>query len=241
AEPLPASQDRQIRLDGDLREFLIDRPKKARDVEDPPGRDGWMGLSAYASRYNGPSDTFAGLLADGFRRSATTSWRFGENGGVYINLTQFRQVDTLGASLWADNGVYWANREKDTRSWPIPGTGEHAGTVYVHDTPDRKPGYLPLYTAEAHAWRGDVYVEIFVHDSGPIPKPKIMALAKRQVGKLGPSHPRTPPRSSRGPWRSPPPTASPPGWPAGRAAAGPPSRADRFCWPVRWPAASASR
>ncbi len=184
AEPLPASQDRQIRLDGDLREFLIDRPKKARDVEDPPGRDGWMGLSEYASRYNGPSDTFAGLLADGFRRSATTSWRFGENGGVYINLTQFRQVDTLGASLWADNGVYWANREKDTRSWPIPGTGEHAGTVYVHDTPDRKPGYLPLYTAEAHAWRGDVYVEIFVHDSGPIPKSKIMDLAKRQVGKL---------------------------------------------------------
>ncbi|CAL9495927.1 hypothetical protein [Streptomyces sp. enrichment culture] len=184
AEPLPASRDRQVRMDGDLREFLIDRPKNARDVDDVPDADGWVGLSEYAKRYEDPASTFAGLVADDFRRSASVSWAFDQHGGVYINLTQFRQVSTMGASLWAENGFYWADRETDTRSWPIPGTGEHAGTAYVHDTPERKAGYLPLYSAEAHAWRGDVYVEIFIYDTKPVPKAKIMDLAKRQVGKL---------------------------------------------------------
>ncbi|MEU3950148.1 hypothetical protein [Streptomyces sp. NPDC029526] len=184
AEPQPASRDRQVRLDGDLRELLIDRPEKARDVDDVLDEDGWMGISEYAKRYEDPASTFAGLVADDFRRSASVSWAFDQYGGVYINLTQFRQVSTMGASLWAGNGFYWAGREAGTRSWPIPGTGEHAGTAYVHDTPDRKAGYLPLYSAEAHAWRGDVYVEIFVFDTKPVPKAKIMDLAKRQVGKL---------------------------------------------------------
>lgn len=184
AEPLPASQDRQVRLDGDLRDFLIERPKGAPDVKDAAGRDGWMGIAEYANRYKLPGHTFNSLVGDDFRRTAEESWRFGAAGSVYVCLTQFRQVNSMAASEWAENGFYWAGDEENTRSWPIPGTGKYAGRAYVHDTPDRKPGYLPLYSAEAHAWRGDVYVEISVYDSKPIPKKKIMDLAERQMGKL---------------------------------------------------------
>ncbi|MDR6974567.1 hypothetical protein J2X68_001245 [Streptomyces sp. 3330] len=183
-EPLSAAQDRRVKTDGDLRKLLITRPKGAKDSLFPLGTDGWVDLATYADRYEKPGATFDNLVEDEFRRAAETSWRVGETYNVQIELVQFRQLSSAAAADWADNGHYWAEDEDDTRSWPVPGTGEGNGTAYVHDTPDRKPGYLPLYTAEAHAWRGDIYVEIFVSDSKPISKAKIMDLAQRQVGKL---------------------------------------------------------
>lgn len=41
-----------------------------------------------------------------------------------------------------------------------------------------------MYTAEAHAWRGDIAMQIFVNDSRPITKAKIMDLAERQMERL---------------------------------------------------------
>lgn len=183
AEPLSAAQDRKVKMDGDLRKLLLSRPKGARENEYAPTTDGWVDLAEYASRYEGgPGDTFDGLVDDEFRRAAWTSWQVGETYEVHITLVQFRQENVVAASEWAENGHYWTGREKDTRSWALPGTGD--GMVYVHDTPDRKPGYLPLYSARAHAWRGDVYVDVEIYDSKPIPKAKIMDLAVRQMGKL---------------------------------------------------------
>ncbi|NKQ26652.1 hypothetical protein [Streptomyces galbus] len=180
--PLSAAQDRQVATDGDLRKLLVDRPKGTRAV--PSLREGWLDLADYADTYNKPSVAFVDANGDGFRRAVATSWRVGETYSVVIHLVQFRQKTTMGASEWADNGKYWAEERDHTRSWPLPGTGEDNGMVYVHDEPERKAGYLPLYTAEAHAWRGDVYMEIYVNDTEPIPKAKIMDLAERQVGKL---------------------------------------------------------
>ncbi|GGS08202.1 hypothetical protein GCM10010269_54190 [Streptomyces humidus] len=183
-EPLSAAQDRRVRTDGDLRKLLITRPAGAKDSRVPMGRDGWADLSAYAGDYKDPAATFNDLVDDEFRRAATTSWRVGETYSVRINLVQFRQESKRAALEWAENGRYWAGKEPGTRDWPIPGTGDGNGVAYVHDTPERKPGYLPLYAAEAYAWRGDVCMEIRVYDSKPIPKAKIMDLAERQVGKL---------------------------------------------------------
>ncbi|MFD1273177.1 hypothetical protein ACFQ51_19765 [Streptomyces kaempferi] len=56
--------------------------------------------------------------------------------------------------------------------------------VYVHSKPDTHPGYLPVYGAEAQAWRGDIAMEIWIYDSKPIPKATIMDLAKRQMERL---------------------------------------------------------
>lgn len=181
-EPLSAAQDRRVKTDGDLRKLLIARPKGAKDF--PVGSDGWADLGVWAQEYEKPGATFNNLVDDEFRRAAVTSWQVGETYSVEIGLVQFRQESKAAASEWADNGHYWAEEEDDTRSWPIPGTGDGNGTAYVHDTPDRKPGYLPLYSAEAYAWRGDICVSIQVYDSKPISKAKIMDLAQRQVGKL---------------------------------------------------------
>ncbi|MEU3296012.1 hypothetical protein ABZ722_27090 [Streptomyces longwoodensis] len=182
--PLSAAQDHQVATDGDLRKLLVDRPRGAKDTSSSRGREGWMDLADYADEYKNPSVAFVNLTSDSFRRAATASWRVGETYSVEINLVQFRQRTTLGASEWADNGKHWAEEREGTRSWPLPGTGEDNGMVYVHDQAKREAGYLPLYSAEAHAWRGDVYMEIYVNDSRPIPKAKIMDLAQRQVGKL---------------------------------------------------------
>ncbi|MER6564430.1 hypothetical protein ABT300_43325 [Streptomyces sp. NPDC001027] len=182
AEPLSAAQDRRVRTDGDLRKLLITRPKGAKSSDVPVGRDGWADLASFAMEFKDPGGAFDALAQDEFRRAATTSWGVGETYNVEINLVQFRQENQLAAAEWAEAGRTWAEKEDDTRQWPVPGTGN--GVAYVHDSPDRKPGYLPLYAAEAFAWRGDVWMEIRINDSKPISKAKIMDLAVRQVGKL---------------------------------------------------------
>jgi hypothetical protein len=184
AEPLSAAQDRRVKTNGDLRKLLIARPKGAKDIGRAEDDDGWLGAASYADRFKEPDGAFNTLAEDEFRRAATTSWWVGKTYLVEIQLVQFRQESHQAASDWAESGRYWAEKEDDTRDWPIPGTGDGNGVVYVHDTPDRKPGYLPLYEAEAQAWRGDIYMEIHVNDSKPIPKAKIMDLAVRQMGKL---------------------------------------------------------
>ena len=34
--------------------------------------------------------------------------------------------------------------------------------AYVHTRPKTEAGYLPLYSAEAHAWRGDIAMEALI-------------------------------------------------------------------------------
>jgi hypothetical protein len=50
--------------------------------------------------------------------------------------------------------------------------------AYVH------PGDDYEYSAEAHAWRGDVAMEVWMYDTKPIPKKAIMDVAERQMGRL---------------------------------------------------------
>ncbi|MFI7410414.1 hypothetical protein ACIBU0_17305 [Streptomyces sp. NPDC049627] len=183
-ELLSAARDRRVKTDGDLRKLLVERPKGAKDTDNEAGSDGWVGLAEYADLYRGPSGTFSRLASDEFRRAATVSWKVGETYIAESFLVQFHQEDKLSAAGWAENGTHWAEKEDDTRSWHLPGTGEDNGTVFVHDTPERKPGYLPLYSAEAYAWRGDICMEIRIWDSKPIPKAKIMNLARQQMEKL---------------------------------------------------------
>jgi hypothetical protein len=57
-------------------------------------------------------------------------------------------------------------------------------STYIHAEPEREDGYLPIYSAEAHAWRGDIVMKIWIYDTKPISKKKIMDLAKRQMERL---------------------------------------------------------
>ncbi|MEU9452267.1 hypothetical protein [Streptomyces sp. NPDC048277] len=181
-EPLSAAQDRQVKAEGDLRKLLLKKPRGGRAGLYTAGSDGWMSLADYAETYDKPASGFADLVAGEFRRAAVTNWREGGTYSVEVRLIQYRQEETRGAADAADGGYYWADEDADTDSWPIPGTGD--GMAYVHNKPDSKPGYVDLYSAEAHAWRGDIAMEIWVYDTKPVPKAKIMDLAKRQMERL---------------------------------------------------------
>ncbi|MFD9006070.1 hypothetical protein ACFV0T_34840 [Streptomyces sp. NPDC059582] len=181
-EPLSAAQDRQVKTDGDLRKLLLKAPRGAKKP-DWIADDNWMDLASYADNFKNPGAVFPDLVGEEFRRAAVTGWKVGSTSTVEIRLVQFRQEEegTTAENLSGDN-QYWADKEDATDSWSIPGTG--GGMAYVHTRPDSKPGYLPLYSAEAHAWRGDIALEIWVYGSKPIAKKTIMDLAERQMERL---------------------------------------------------------
>lgn len=172
--PLTAAQDRKVKTDGDLRKLLLKKPDGAKDL----GKgDGWESLADYAEGFGKPGTAFRQLGHDRFRRAAAAHWQVGSTYFVDIRLVQFREEETVGAATNTDNDQYWADKDEDTDSWPLPGTGN--GTVYVHH--QAKDG---LYSAEAYAWRGDISMEIWVYDAKPIAKAKIMDLARRQWERL---------------------------------------------------------
>ncbi|MHB9860747.1 hypothetical protein [Streptomyces sp. YIM S03343] len=181
-EPLSAAQDRQVKTDGDLRKLLLQRPKGARDRDYISVEDGWMGIGEYADLFENPKAAFDDLVSDEFRRGAITAWGVGSTYTVEIRLVQYRQQETVAASDWAVGQTDWADKEPNTESWPIDGTGD--GMAYVHHNPERKPGYLDMYKAEAVAWRGDLVMEIWITDTKQIPKKDIVDLAERQMERL---------------------------------------------------------
>jgi hypothetical protein len=120
---------------------------------------------------------FPELVESEFRRAAATEWAVGNSYGVEIRLVQYRQEEHVAAKYRAGNWLV-----PGTEDWPVPGTGD--GKAYVTLEPTTKPGYRPVYKAEAHAWRGDIAMEIWIYSSKAIPKALIMDLAKRQMERL---------------------------------------------------------
>ncbi|GHA09283.1 hypothetical protein ACFOOM_13010 [Streptomyces echinoruber] len=179
-EPLTAVQDRQVRTDGDLRKLLLKKPRGARDADFVQG-DGWMDVADYAETYDRPAGAFGDLLGAEFRRAAVTAWQAGRTRTVEIRLIQYRQEENLEARDAAENAQTWAERG-GARSRPVPGTG--TGRAYVHPHPETRAGYLPQYTAEAHAWRGDIVMEMWITDTKPVSKAEIVGLATRQMERL---------------------------------------------------------
>ncbi|MEV6538339.1 hypothetical protein [Streptomyces sp. NPDC051665] len=181
-EPLSAAQDREVKVDGDLRKLLLKKPSGARDADYTIGEDGWLDLAGYAETYDRPANAFSELVANEFRRAAVVNWREGSSLYVEIRLVQYRQQDQLVAADAAGSAYEYAADKPHTDSWPIPGTGD--GMAYVHNSPDRKAGYTDVYNADAHAWRGDTEMQIWVSSGSPVSKKKIMDLAKRQMERL---------------------------------------------------------
>lgn len=180
-EPLSAAQDRRVKTEGDLRKLLLKKPAGARNAEWTAG-DGWLDIAEYANDFTDPAEKFTDLVGDEFRRAAVVGWKVGSSYSVEIRLVQFRQEDSMAAVDSSLNHQGWAEEESGTDSWAVPGTGD--GMAYVHARPDTEPGYLPQYSAEAHAWRGDVSMDIWVYGTKRIAKKTIMDLAERQMERL---------------------------------------------------------
>ncbi|MFS8199219.1 hypothetical protein ACLVWQ_11090 [Streptomyces sp. CWNU-52B] len=180
-EPLSAAQDRRVRTDGDLRKLLVERPSGTRDVTDTEGTDGWLDLDTFANDYTEPKVAYRNLVDDEFRRTAVTAWRTGSTYTAVVELVQYRQDEGLTARDWTENEQN-VRAERGMDSWPVPGTGD--GMAYVQKQPENKAGYLPMYSAQAYAWRGDIAVQIYLYDSKPLPKAKILDLAEQQMERL---------------------------------------------------------
>ncbi len=107
---------------------------------------------------------------------------------------QFRQEESIAAADSAENHQFWAtfdgkewdspwtDGDKNTKSWTVPGTED--GMAYVHTVPVAEPGYEPVYSAEAHAWRGDLAMEIWIYSTEPVPRKTVLGLAERQMERL---------------------------------------------------------
>lgn len=185
-DPLPASQDRQVRTDGDLRKLLIPRPGGWRDNEDvTPVQDGWVAVEDYALAFEDEAYMYDKLLATGIRRIAATSWKRSAHRVANISLVQFRSgTGSSGAAAHAESQRWYMPEDENgagNEGDAIKGSG--SGRYYLYKV-DRKAGYMPNYRARAVFHRGDVMVDINMFDTVPISKKDIRTLAERQLERL---------------------------------------------------------
>ncbi|MFG2329757.1 hypothetical protein ACGFMM_09025 [Streptomyces sp. NPDC048604] len=182
AKPLSAAEDRKVRTDGDLRKLLLPRPSGAKSAGFGFG-DGWMSVTEYVSEFDHPSVAFSYQMDNELRRVAAVSWRTGKYRTTEIRLVQFRSGVVQGAREHALSQQGYMPQEDFARNEgePLAGTGN--GRYYVFPV-DKEPGYLDMYQARAYAYRGDIMLEIFMHDTKKISPKDIKSVAERQLGRL---------------------------------------------------------
>lgn len=184
-EPLPASQDRRVRTDGDLRKLLVSRPAGWSDDKDMTFlSDGWMPLEDYALDFESEDYMYGNLLEAGIRRVAAAAWTKGEYRTANVWLVQFRSGTRNGAADHAeDQRSYMPQSEHGAGNDGDVLKGSGNGRYYLF-APERKAGYMPSYRARAVFHRGDVMVDINMFDTSPISKKDIRTLAERQLERL---------------------------------------------------------
>jgi hypothetical protein len=183
--PLPASQDRQVKTDGDLRELLLDRPAGWSDNTYADWlHDGWMSVGELARDFDEQGPMFEYFLESDIRRVAGASWVKGADREAVIQLVQFSSGVSTSAADFADGQrSYMADPEEGAGNEGDPVKGSGDGRYYLYEV-DREPGYEPFYRARAVMDRGDIMIEVDLYDSRPISKKDIRTLAEQQLERL---------------------------------------------------------
>ncbi|MEU7073149.1 hypothetical protein AB0B30_29395 [Streptomyces narbonensis] len=178
-EPLSAAEDRQVKVNGDLRKLLLPRPNGAR----ADGVDGWESLSEYVSDYTLPASALEHQLDLGIRRIASRSWLSGEHRSVTIELVQFRPGSMGGARVFVrdQQEIVGAEDRADSVGMALEGSGNGRSFIYPVQ---RRAGYTDLYEARAYVQRGDIAVVILMSDARKIAEKDIASLAERQLERL---------------------------------------------------------
>ncbi|MFD0340692.1 hypothetical protein ACFVH0_18765 [Streptomyces sp. NPDC127117] len=184
-DPLPASQDRRVRTDGDLRKLIVDRPAGWSDDNSVPGLgDGWLRPDVYARSFEEEGSMYEFFLESDIRRIASAAWKRGQYRTAEINLVQFGSSTFPGAQEFAEAQLrYMPGTEIGAGNSGDAIKGSGNGRYYLYEV-DRKPGYLPSYQARATVYRGDIVADIHVYDTVPISKKDIRMLAERQLERL---------------------------------------------------------
>ncbi|MCX5392157.1 hypothetical protein [Streptomyces sp. NBC_00094] len=181
-DPLPASEDRQAKAQGDLRKLLVPKPAGAKKDEFGD-RDGWMSVREFASDFERAGEALSYQLELGIRRVAVTSWKTGENRLSSVRLVQYRPGDELGAQDHIEDQQGYMPEEEYANGEGEALKGSADGRYYVFPV-QRKAGYLDFYEARALFHRGDIAVEIFIFDTKKITEKDIRSLAEQQLGRL---------------------------------------------------------
>ncbi|MFF9567721.1 hypothetical protein [Streptomyces sp. NPDC014685] len=185
-DPLPASQDRRARTDGDLRKLIADRPAGWSNGGEStlPIHDGWLSPDVYARSYEKEGSMYEYFLENDVRRIAGATWKRGQYRTAETYLVQFRPSAVQGAQDFVEGQLGYMPR-------PDVGAGNDGdaikgssnGRYYLYGV-EREPGYMPVYHARATAYRGDIAVDIHLYDTAPIKKKDIRTLAEKQLERL---------------------------------------------------------
>lgn len=187
-DPLPVSQDHATRTNGDLRKLVVPRPAGARDAEKSvalvQGGPQYVKVSTIAAWYEDESKMFVDLTASGIRRIALDEWSTGTHRDTEVALYQFRPGDETGAIEHADGQQsYMSDPEHGAGNdgFAIRGSGNARGYIFPVE---RKAGYMPVYSARALGYKGDIFFDINIYDTTPIAQSDLRKLAEQQVGRL---------------------------------------------------------
>jgi hypothetical protein len=182
-EPLPAKHDRRVKTDGDLRKLLVDKPAGARESPFHPSEASLVPVDDFAQQYTDPTGRFQHLLSEDVRRIAHIGWDDSSEHTTVVSLIQFRSNVSHAAREYVELQQALSTEDPTGASGErIKGSGN--GFTYVPDSPDREPGYLPLYRARAIAYRGDIVMDIEIFGTRPVSEKDIRELAEQQMERL---------------------------------------------------------
>ncbi|MEV6165080.1 hypothetical protein AB0L71_24795 [Streptomyces sp. NPDC052052] len=182
--PLPASEDRQVKTDGDLRKLLADPPAGWNESDTSALGGGWLSVDAYARFFDDEGPMYEYFLEQDIRRVASSDWTRGQNRTAETHLVQFSPGPLNAAQDFGDGQRgYMSGTAFGAGNDGDPIKGSHNGRYYLYEV-DRQPGYLPMYRARAIMYQGDIMVDINIFDTAPISKKDIRTLAERQLERL---------------------------------------------------------
>ena len=166
------SADDGAKLNGDLRDLLLEKPADAHDPTYLPARD-WMSVGDLAEYWPQADNEFAWLNAHHFRRAARAVWDLKDGTQVEIDLVQFRSSDDAGAFI--DDVDFPTNVNTPT----VQGTG----TGFVGRYPSKsKDG---MYTGYGLVRHGDVVEQVFVdRKQAPPSLDEVMKVTQGQADRL---------------------------------------------------------
>ena len=170
-KPDPKTDD-GAKLDGDLRNLLLDKPADAHDDPLVPARS-WLTIGRLAEYFAHPDNALATLNEAGFRRAARTVWDRPDGTQVEVDLVQCRSTDGAGR--------FFIETKDVMNAWMSTPAG--AGTGYVgRNTEKTARGDYLGYGLVQH---GTVVEQIFVsRKPGPPDLGDLMDITKEQAGRL---------------------------------------------------------
>lgn len=185
AAELPEEEDGRHRLEGDLRELLIEVPDGTDELGDSLAIDGWLDLHDFALGFLEPDYVFSSLLAGELRRVAEVGWMEWEWRTVRVQLIQFRDEEELHSITFLTDQQDTMEDMAGHSGVPLP--DGLSGRYYLWDETVEEPGYLPytLYTARILAHHQDVVLDIWINDiDREIGRQAATDLARDQLERL---------------------------------------------------------